>query len=409
MIKKLVQVKLLFQQLIIGVKRHISAFEQKTKIHISDLSEENLLVLHRKLDSLNLWLVNKENNNEILLLADIRKKNNSNIITSNISRNGKYLAYSDSEQLVLFQYDFQQNEIKKIKSFKNVSGIRYIFFSPDENVLIFLNQIKCTVTLYNIKTQILDIIEYNNFPELIIACDLSVNGKSLIFSTLNKNVFSIDLEKRQKQQNLPQPSNNFITQLNHINDRTAIIIADDNKFYLINLETAKFTKWTIKNIDHYPKNYLTWYNRIFGVSPSFINDEQFLLYTDYNFIKIDLSKEIPNFSIIEKNKQEKIRNADWAKLVKEYHRSIFNQEYKGGVLKFNEIYNSKPESSGMKQSLSYNKHENDNFKIISRFSSILYMTYLHDEKAPKLLVIENDWNKLIKEFPDAITKFRYGN
>ena len=38
--------------------------------------------------------------------------------------------------------------------------------------------------------------------------------------------------------------------------------------------------------------------------------------------------EIPEESIIEKNKIEKYLNSDWEKLIKEFHSKVFDEEYK---------------------------------------------------------------------------------
>jgi hypothetical protein len=121
-----------------------------------------------------------------------------------------------------------------------------------------------------------------------------------------------------------------------------------------------------------------------------------VIYTDYNYIPIDLSQEIPLNSIIEKNKAEKSRNADWLKRLKDYHKNLFNNNYKslGETFKEEIFKNDDHEQVS----------DNNNFKIVNRFSSILYMNYIDEDI---LLVIENDWNKILKSFPDSIVKHSY--
>ena len=63
--------------------------------------------------------------------------------------------------------------------------------------------------------------------------------------------------------------------------------------------------------------------------------------------------------------------------------------------------------------------ENNNFKITSRFNSIMYMDLISfiegkkdaDNKGKNkyLLVIENDWNNIIKSFPGALVRNRYAH
>jgi hypothetical protein len=181
---------------------------------------------------------------------------------------------------------------------------------------------------------------------------------------------------------------------------------------LIDYKNKKLNDWTNKNIDKFPKNYLKWYNKIMGIASNGLSEsvsqsesDKLLLYTDYNYIKIDLNNEIPEKSIIFKDKAEKLRNAEWNKKIKQYHKLLFNQLYKN-------MKNTELENDLFKEDLeNAYKFENDNFKITSRFSSIMYMDYLNytnENNHSTLLVIENDWNKILKEFPDTVAKYNYG-
>ena len=135
---------------------------------------------------------------------------------------------------------------------------------------------------------------------------------------------------------------------------------------------------------------------------------KFLLYTDYNYINIDLLKSIPEKSIINRDKVEKQRNSEWIKKVGNYHKELMNEYYKGEKSEafYGSIGMSKDEEKAP-------RIDNYNFSINSRFSSILSMKYLTPEKEGRnslrnrLLVIENDWNKIMKTLPDAIVKSSY--
>ena len=67
--------------------------------------------------------------------------------------------------------------------------------------------------------------------------------------------------------------------------------------------------------------------------------------------------------------------------------------------------------------------QNNNFKITSRFNSIMLMKMItlndsnnkndnndnNEENDKYLLVIENDWNNIVKSFPGALVKHNYGH
>ena len=134
----------------IAVKRHISAFEHKSKIFVAQSeNKENYFILHRKINSLDLWLVNANNEEKCLMLARINKNEDSNINCANISSKGNLIAYSDADNTCLFTYNYKENSLKKLKTFKNISS-RFIYFSPDESKLILVNQINSKIMIYNI-------------------------------------------------------------------------------------------------------------------------------------------------------------------------------------------------------------------------------------------------------------------
>ena len=150
-------------------------------------------------------------------------------------------------------------------------------------------------------------------------------------------------------------------------------------------------------MNKFPNNYLKWYNKIYGIATPLKNANHFILYTDYNYILIDMTKDIPLNSTIVSYKEEKSRNADWNKKIKSYHKAILDENYKHiSNIQKDIIFNENQE----------NDDNNNNFKIISRYSSILFMDYIDDDK---ILVIENDWNKILKHYPDSVYKPVYGS
>ena len=109
--------------------------------------------------------------------------------------------------------------------------------------------------------------------------------------------------------------------------------------------------------------------------------------------------------------------SDFEKLIKEYHRIIFEEEYRPNnpLVKENKSIFLPTEVNREKNLFNL---QNDNFKITSRFNSIMLMKKIiieqtgenNDEDNNKyLLVIENDWNNIVKSFPGALVKHKYGH
>ena len=127
---------------------------------------------------------------------------------------------------------------------------------------------------------------------------------------------------------------------------------------------------------------------------------------------MDINKEIPPTCIIEKNKMDKYIYSDYEKLIKEYHRILFEEEYRP-------INTERKENKNMFLPMEVEKKffnlENDNFKITSRFNSIMLMKKIWntddngENNEQYILVVENDWNNIIKSFPGALVKHKYGH
>lgn len=409
------------------------------------------------------------------MLARINKNEESNINCANISSKGNYIAYSDADNTCLFQYDFQANTLKKLKTIKNISA-KFIYFSHDENKLILVNQIKSKIIIYNINYQTFFDIDFDlDKCDIILACDyfsqihqkeqisnedlninnertpkkansaikntsskkdslLKSNGNKansstldkeyICFSTVNKKIVFINLDEKNNlvNDNMPNPDS-LVTQVKFRDDKSIILTCEDNKFYLVNFEvfislenktfekivdvSFKFNEWTEKNINNFPINYKKWYNKIMGVSVNENLEKNLIIfYTDYNYILVDLGKEVPKYSIVEKIKEEKNRNSDWTKSLKDYHKKIFDRNYKN-------IAKEAGDYKEFKNIDAFEKDENnDNFKIVSRFSSILYLNLFenpYDNDRSLLFVVENDWNKLTKNFREAVAKPNYAN
>ena len=430
-----------------NIKRHISPFEHKVNYHISKANKDKIfLILHQKSDYVDLWNVNMNNQiNTFVAKIYKSKKIEGNIICSNLSFDAKIIAISYDKITVVFSYDFDSNEIKKIGTIKYQANFIFInnkyqiiLLSQNENKLFVYDLIKNEENKensdrkYNIvenKSIILpknSNINIDNILEMksdsnknqLILCSQFKEEKSIIaYSTLNKQLYLIDINN-STYESLPHPDK-YITKISFSLDNSKIITIDENnKIYLIDLNTKKFDQWTNDRIkkEDYPLNYIKWYNRIFGICA--LGTDRYILYTDYNYILLDLTLEIPNQCIIEKNKMDKYIYSNYEKLIKEYHRILFEKEYRPG----NPLVQEN-KSIFLSTEVNRNKNlynlQNNNFKITSRFNSIMYMnliSFIDEEnniddkdKNKYLLVIENDWNNIIKSFPGALVRHKYGH
>ena len=430
-----------------NIKRHISPFEQRINYHISQANKDKIFfILHQKLDYVDLWNVNMNNQiNTFVAKIYKSKKVEGNIICSNLSFDAKIIAISYDKVTIVFNYDFDNNEIKKIGTIKHQANYIFInnkyqiiLLSQNENKLFLydlilnkdnpdnikynLNEAKSIILPKNSNINLDNILDIKNSitnNQLILCAYYNEKENVLIYSTLSKQLYLIDINKSTNE-SLPHPDK-YITKISFNIDNTKLITIDENNLiYLIDFNSKKFDEWTnqrIKNED-YPINYIKWYNRIFGICALGIN--KYILYTDYNYILLDLSLEIPKQCIIEKNKMDKYIYSNYEKLVKEYHRILFENEYRPSNPLVQENKSMFLPTEINRDKNLYNL-ENNNFKITSRFNSIMYMdliTFMENndknednikDKNKYLLVIENDWNNIVKSFPGALVRHKYGH
>ena len=399
------------------IKRHISAFEQrKTYFNTSFINNgNNMLILHKKQTQCDLYCMNVMNNT-MIYLAKVMKHNKyqSNVIACGISDKGNYICISYENVTVVFKYTYKDNAIKKIASIKHQS--KFIFFNKNEDKLYLVSQKEQSVYIISLlpnntvtedsAISFMSTTNANNSKGIVIACDYNDNNAHIVVSTSSCDLYLINCKDKDKRVvSLPHPAN-YITQVKfNTYNNTLIAVDSSNLIYIIDTQLNKFTPWTIERIDKgdYPVNYLKWYNKVYGIVP--LSQSTFILYTDYNYIKVDTSKQLPHESVIEKHKMDKYINSDWDKIVKEYHQYVFDCEYKGSV--FSKMKNDLFKLEGGASSENVTQMiSNDNFKIVSRFNSIMLMELVGDDV---MLVIENNWNKIVKSFIGGVVKSNYGH
>jgi hypothetical protein len=198
-----------------NLKRHISAFEQRTKISV--FHNDYTILLHRGLDKVSLWSIS---NNNVNFLAEINKKSESHIISSAITDG--YISYSDNTNTIIFKYNLELNEIKKIKKL-NFSS-KFLFFRSCN--LVSLNQDNNNICIYDLQSETIDNIQING-KEIYISGTLYKDY--LVFSTISKKLILIDLKNKSIEYNLPS-FESYITQMRFLNNNTLISVVDDNRY-----------------------------------------------------------------------------------------------------------------------------------------------------------------------------------
>ena len=98
-----------------NIKRHISPFEHRINYFVTEPNKDKIFfILHQKLDYVDLWNVNMNNQINTFVAKIYKSKNvEGNIISSNISFDAKIIAISYDKIIVVFKYDLNLNEIKK--------------------------------------------------------------------------------------------------------------------------------------------------------------------------------------------------------------------------------------------------------------------------------------------------------
>ena len=201
-----------------NIKRHISPFRHKINYHISQANKDKIFfILHQKSDYVDLWNVNMNNQiNTFVAKIYKSKKVERNIISSILSFDSKIIAISYDKITVVFSYDFDSNEIKKIATIKHQANYTFInnkyqiiLLSQNENKLYVFDLIMNNENeneenngkKYNIienksmilpkntninLDNILDVKSNINKNQLILCAHYDEKDNIIVYSTLNK-------------------------------------------------------------------------------------------------------------------------------------------------------------------------------------------------------------------------------
>jgi hypothetical protein len=172
---------------------------------------------------------------------------------------------------------------------------------------------------------------------------------------------------------------------------------------------TKFSKSVIKK---FPINYLTRYNRIYGMLE--LDESRFLLYTHFNHIMVDTEQKVPEYSKVISNAEPKsdTRTMNWNETLSHYHSKYMSA-----------IQNSEGNTH---QASDDTKKEMNNFRIDNRFKGIMHMGLVPESVSSKtgsgkkkhsdasssskvtLLVVENLWKNLADRLPGVLKVHKFG-
>ena len=149
---------------------------------------------------------------------------------------------------------------------------------------------------------------------------------------------------------------NFRFNNNH--DGKLFIVYENHKFAIFNLKTRSLDKWSLKNMNKFPLNYLKKLNLIIGMTFHPEDKNKIILYSNFYYIVINLAQKIPKASRkIQFNEHEKIKNPQ-------------------------------------------------NFDIISRKYPILFLGNFNSDE---FILFQRSWTQILKNMPGAINTKKFGN
>ncbi len=324
------------------------------------------------------------------------------------------------------------NKIKRIKCSANYS---FFFSYINKDYLLLINNE--FVSIFSILKN--DVISYYNFAKslnvskfIITSCEFSHTTLTLVISCSNMHIYTVKItelvencilvndfaysDKKCIKQLGYDESERIITSMQiFTNNKEELLVFTDSmndiKKYSLTKDVilpicsnSNFDKIDNKNFEKLPRNLLTWYNKIISIVP--INEELLLANTDYNIIPIQLNKEIPKISSINRDISNRNKASSSVFLIKDYHNQILDHMNRNNQIKndFN-LSRSEQNSKYNEKSENITTNVNNNFSIITKFKTNIFMKYFDD----LLFIVEVDWENILIQFTNPIVKKRFKN
>lgn len=202
-----------------------------------------------------------------------------------------------------------------------------------------------------------------------------------------------DLKKLTLSWNLPKLEHDVPLNC-HADQDKLIVVYDSNKIIAYDLNNMRLHDWSLANMNKFPSNFLNRYNRIVGITQVSFN--LYLIYTNYTYIVLDLSKSIPSD----------------VEIIQNHPGKTLEDKNLGAKSWFDTLKLSQSKFLKKKQNMSEvnegsQESQVKNLTISNKLKGILNMEY--DKENNKLLVVENIWRKLVESFPGALAIPKYGH
>lgn len=219
--------------------------------------------------------------------------------------------------------------------------------------------------------------------------------KNIILNDINKYNFNTD---KQLEAIIYKDCSSHIAKVIKFinNDEKCILIENNNMIKCVHINENEIIQLNMdfknKFIDNskifIPQTIISWYNKIRGIVE--INENFLLAYTDYNLIPIILNERIPECSRIKRELDSRNKAKS-----KEFYLRNFHDNLLQNLNDFNLSKISKSNSIELK--------ENNNFSIITKFISNIFIEYFDEW----LFVIEINWEYILGKMVNPIIKTRY--
>jgi len=360
--------------------RHVTCFPSKPIISVSP--DQKLILMHHE-TMLHLWKY--EEGESPSKLAEIDTAG-SNIVCSEISESGKWVAYSSAEATRLYQFDYKEMNLTKLEI--ELPPSRLMKFTHNSRKLITAEASGIT-HIYDLASETeetVDLRQVNQFRgdnfqdpgyDIIVSLDISYNNSFIALGTLANEISVWSIKSSSEIENLctlPNFGDNFHTVIKFMPNNTVLAVAhEDNRFYFYDFQVKQMRKWSRKYMDRLPANHLERYNNIIGIEFSHLYPSRVLLYTNYYTISVNLREAPPKEALVER---VDVDRTDWFKILNQRSRKVALE------------------------------HDDDiTFKISYKFTNILAIKIL---RTSEMLVVENPWDEILKTLPHAVKSKRYG-
>ncbi|KAJ8302513.1 hypothetical protein KUTeg_018909 [Tegillarca granosa] len=227
------------------------------------------------------------------------KTNNGQIICSAISRDGKWLSYSDQESLKIYNLSMDSKEditpkvsLKKVRVVSHVSPAHQMAFTEDEKFLITTTT---TSDIQIIKVEDNEAVlqdtlpASSELPEHIHLLTVSTDGKLIATADNSCNVAIYSLTDKQ----LPRYSYQAVALSFTPSCKELVIAYADKKIYEFDVQLGEYTDWCKTNCSKFPAQWLNRHSMVRNIRFDPQDSNKILLQDESLFTILDKTKPFP--------------------------------------------------------------------------------------------------------------------